>query len=40
VAPLLISAAPCVLMCALGLCMLRRGGGSGAKSGSAEEDGK
>jgi hypothetical protein len=40
VAPLLISAAPCVLMCALGLCMLRRDGGSGAKSGSAEEDGK
>ena len=40
VAPLLISAAPCVLMCALGLCMMRKGGGSCAKSGSAEEDGK
>jgi hypothetical protein len=39
-APLLISAAPCVLMCALGLCMMRKGGGSCAKSGSAEEDGK
>jgi len=40
VAPLLISAAPCVLMCAFGLCMMRKGGGSCAKSGCAEEDGK
>jgi hypothetical protein len=40
VAPILISAAPCVLMCALGLCMMRMGDGSCAKSGSAEEDGK
>jgi hypothetical protein len=40
VAPLLISAAPCLLMCALGLCMMRKGGGSCAKSGAAEEDGK
>ena len=40
VAPLLISAAPCVLMCALGLCMMRKGAGSSGKSVSAEEDGK
>ncbi len=39
VAPLLISTAPCVLMCALGLCMMRKGGGSSGKSGAAEEDG-
>ena len=28
VAPLLLSLAPCVVMCALGLCMHRMGGGS------------
>ena len=32
VAPLLISAAPCVAMCALGLCMHRRGGGTGSSA--------
>jgi fatty acid desaturase len=40
VAPLLISAAPCVLMCAFGLRMMRKEGGSCAKSGSVAEDGK
>ena len=40
VAPLLISAAPCVLMCALGLCMMRKGGDASGKSGSPEENGK
>lgn len=30
VAPLLVSAAPCVAMCALGLCMHRMSGSAGA----------
>jgi len=39
VAPLLISLAPCAVMCALGLCMSRMGGNScSAQSPTARED--
>jgi len=41
VAPFVIFAAPCLLMCALGgLCMMRQGHSSSAKNGPAGEDGK
>lgn len=36
-APILLSLAPCLVMCALGLCM--RGGANGSCSNSTERDG-
>ena len=36
VAPLLLSFAPCALMCALGLCMMGRGGQSSCSKGAAD----
>src|SRR6266852_2543367 len=38
-APLLLAVAPCVAMCALGVCMMAKGNASCAKQGSAENAG-
>ncbi len=36
-APLILSVAPCAIMCALGLCMMSRGNSSGTKQNSVEQ---
>lgn len=36
-APLIITAAPCLIMCALGICMMSRGSSSGATQSSGEQ---
>jgi hypothetical protein len=36
-APLIISAAPCLIMCALGMCMMSRGMSSNATQNSVEQ---
>ena len=37
VAPLLLTALPCVAMCALGVCMMPKHGKSGANKGAADD---
>lgn len=37
VAPLLLSLAPCAVMCALGVCMMSRGGQASCSKGAADE---